>query len=94
MATTPKEQQKKKGPQRREGAEGLRAWDGTPDKISISIGLKLFRQHPNDGITAKMITSEVLAVTPEEGGRKIDSYLDATGAPPKTFNQWTALNQD
>ena len=85
MATTPKEQQKKKGPQRREGAEGLRAWDGNPTEYPSVLASNYFRQHSNGGITAKMITTEVLAVTPEEWGRKIDSYLDATGAPPKSI---------
>lgn len=68
MASTPKEEQKRKGPQRTEGVNGLRAWDDAPDRISISIGIKLFSQHPNGGITAKMIMAEVLAVAPEQWG--------------------------
>ncbi|MGY4661886.1 putative Zn-binding protein involved in type VI secretion [Pseudomonas chlororaphis] len=71
MASTPKEEQKRKGPQRSEGVNGLRAWDDAPDRISISIGIKLFSQHPNGGITAEMIMAEVLAVAPEQWGEGV-----------------------
>jgi uncharacterized Zn-binding protein involved in type VI secretion len=71
MASTPKAQQKRKGPQRSEGVDGLRAWDDAPDRISVSIGTKLFSQHPNGGITAKMIMVEVLAVAPEQWGEGV-----------------------
>ena len=63
-----KEDQRLKGPHATEGVEGMRAWDDVPDRISISIGMKLYNEYPNGGITAKMIMDEVLAVTPEEWG--------------------------
>ncbi|PWK31742.1 polymorphic toxin type 44 domain-containing protein, partial [Pseudomonas sp. OV226] len=56
------------GPHRSADVDGLRAWDDAPDRISISIGIKLYNQHPNGGITAKMVMDEVLAVSPEEWG--------------------------
>ncbi|WP_097304445.1 polymorphic toxin type 44 domain-containing protein [Pseudomonas chlororaphis] len=58
----------RRGPRRSAGIDGLRAWDDVPDRISINIGMKLYSQHPNGGITAKMIMDEVLAITPEEWG--------------------------
>ncbi|WDG76986.1 polymorphic toxin type 44 domain-containing protein [Pseudomonas chlororaphis] len=58
----------RRGPQRSAGIDGLRAWDDVPDRISINIGMKLYSQHPNGGITTKMIMDEVLAITPEEWG--------------------------
>jgi uncharacterized Zn-binding protein involved in type VI secretion len=66
--TKPPEKRKHRGPHRAENVDGLRAWDDDPDRISISIGIKLFNQHPNGGITAKMVMDEVLAVTPQEWG--------------------------
>ncbi|MGN7742372.1 polymorphic toxin type 44 domain-containing protein [Pseudomonas sp. 22526] len=66
--TKPPERRKHRGPHRAENIDGLRAWDDDPDRISISIGIKLFNQHPNGGITAKMVMDEVLAVTPQEWG--------------------------
>ncbi|WP_447651809.1 polymorphic toxin type 44 domain-containing protein [Pseudomonas abietaniphila] len=66
--TKPSERRKHRGPQRAENVDGLRAWDDDPDRISISIGIKLFNQQPTGGITAKMIMEEVLAVTPQEWG--------------------------
>ncbi|KAA5839222.1 hypothetical protein F2A38_20365 [Pseudomonas chlororaphis] len=63
-----KEDQRLKGPHATEGVEGMRAWDDVPDRISISIGMKLYNKYPNGGITAHTIMAEVLAVTPEEWG--------------------------
>ncbi|WP_122312870.1 polymorphic toxin type 44 domain-containing protein, partial [Pseudomonas coronafaciens] len=60
--TKPKAQWELPGPGRSGHVEGLRAWDDAPDRISISIGVKLYQQHPNGSITAKMIMDEVLAV--------------------------------
>ncbi|MCB2255854.1 PAAR domain-containing protein [Pseudomonas chlororaphis] len=68
---TPKEDRKLLGPHRSADIDGLRAWDDAPDRISISIGIKLFSQHPNGGITAKMIMDEVLAVPPEAWGKGV-----------------------
>lgn len=64
----PPERRKHRGPHRAESIDGLRAWDDDPDRISISIGIELFNQHPNGGITAKIIMDAVLAVTPQEWG--------------------------
>ncbi|KPY25963.1 PAAR domain-containing protein [Pseudomonas syringae pv. philadelphi] len=66
--TKPQESRKHRGPQRAENVEGLRAWDDVPDRISISIGVKLFYENPNGGVTARMIMDKVLAVTPSEWG--------------------------
>ncbi len=52
----------RKGPHRSADIEGMRAWDDVGDRVSISIGVKLYRQHPNGGITAKMLMDEVLAL--------------------------------
>ncbi|MCB2254167.1 PAAR domain-containing protein [Pseudomonas chlororaphis] len=54
------------GPNRSADIEGMRAWDDAPDRTSISIGIKLYRQHPHGGVTAKMIMDEVLAVPLQE----------------------------
>ncbi|MBK5376224.1 PAAR domain-containing protein [Pseudomonas sp. TH43] len=52
----------RKGPHRSADIEGMRAWDDVGDRVSISIGIKLYAQHPNGGITAKMLMDEVLAL--------------------------------
>jgi uncharacterized Zn-binding protein involved in type VI secretion len=71
VATKPKEQWELPGPNRSANVDCLRAWDDAPDRISISIGVNLYRQHPNGGITAKMIMDQVLAVPPKEWGKGI-----------------------
>jgi uncharacterized Zn-binding protein involved in type VI secretion len=71
VVTKPKEQWELPGPNRSANVDGLRAWDDAPDRISISIGVNLYRQHPNGGITAKMIMDQVLAVPPKEWGKGI-----------------------
>ncbi|MGF6153666.1 polymorphic toxin type 44 domain-containing protein [Pseudomonas fluorescens] len=58
----------RRGPHATEGVDGLKAYDDAPDRISISIGIKLFAEHPNGGITAKMIMEKVLAVKPKDWG--------------------------
>ncbi len=67
----PREEQKRQGPHRSADIDGLRAWDDAPDRISISIGIKLYGQHPSGGITTEMIMAEVLAVTPEQWGEAV-----------------------
>jgi len=52
----------RKGPHRSADIEGLRAWDDVGDRVSISIGIKLYKQHPTGGVTAKMLMDEVLAL--------------------------------
>ncbi|MGE8063684.1 polymorphic toxin type 44 domain-containing protein [Pseudomonas sp. NPDC089569] len=59
------------GPNRSADIEGLRAWDDAPDRISIEIGIKLYRQHPDGGMTARKIMDEVLAVATEEWGKGV-----------------------
>ncbi|WP_454834875.1 MULTISPECIES: polymorphic toxin type 44 domain-containing protein [Pseudomonas] len=53
----------------------LRSWDDVADRVSISIGVKLANEHPNGGVTAKMIMDEVLAVAPENWGEGIDDHV-------------------
>jgi uncharacterized Zn-binding protein involved in type VI secretion len=52
----------RKGPHRSADIEGMRAWDDIGDRVSISIGVKLYKRHPSGGITAKMLMNEVLAL--------------------------------
>ncbi|MDR6915418.1 putative Zn-binding protein involved in type VI secretion [Pseudomonas sp. 3296] len=52
----------RKGPHRSADIEGMRAWDDIGDRVSIGIGVKLYKQHPNGRITAKMLMDEVLAL--------------------------------
>ncbi|WP_339547543.1 hypothetical protein [Pseudomonas sp. RA_35y_Pfl2_P32] len=52
-------------------SDGLRAFDDVPDRVSISIGVKLANHNPHGGITAKMVMDEVLAVAPENWGEGI-----------------------
>ncbi|MGY4816598.1 polymorphic toxin type 44 domain-containing protein [Pseudomonas chlororaphis subsp. piscium] len=53
----------------------LRSWDDVADRVSIRIGVTLARQHPNGGITAKMIMDEVLAIAPENWGDGVDVHV-------------------
>lgn len=71
---TPKEQRKRQGPKPTPNVEGLRAWDDAQDRISVSIGMELYRERPNGGITAKMIMDKVLAVTPEQWGEGANAH--------------------
>ncbi|WP_236249976.1 polymorphic toxin type 44 domain-containing protein, partial [Pseudomonas cichorii] len=66
--------ERRKGPHATEGVEGLKAFDDAPDRISISIGIRLFDEHPNGGITAKMVMEKVLAVKPEDWGDGISAH--------------------
>ncbi|MBX8484262.1 polymorphic toxin type 44 domain-containing protein [Pseudomonas cichorii] len=50
------------GPRRTEGVEGMRAWDDIPDSVSIIIGMNLYKEYPNGGLTGKVIMDKVLAV--------------------------------
>ncbi|MBX8497282.1 polymorphic toxin type 44 domain-containing protein [Pseudomonas cichorii] len=74
VLTKPKEERKLPGPNRSADIDGLRAWDDAPDRISISIGIKLFSEYPNGGVTAKMVMDEVLAVPPEAWGTGIREH--------------------
>lgn len=53
----------------------LRSWDDVADRVSISIGIKLYNQHPNGGITAQIIMSEVLAIKPANWGEGIRVHV-------------------
>ncbi|MFK8331287.1 polymorphic toxin type 44 domain-containing protein [Pseudomonas sp. BJa5] len=54
--------EKFKGPRRTDGVEGMRAWDDVPDRVSIVIGMNLYKEYPDGGVTAKIIMDKVLAV--------------------------------
>ncbi len=51
-----------------------RSWDDVADRVSIEIGIKLAKQHPTGGVTAKMIMDEVLAVPPANWGDGIRAH--------------------
>jgi len=53
----------------------LRSWDDVADRVAISIGVKLFKQHPNGGLTATMIMNEVLAIAPDKWGDGIRVHV-------------------
>lgn len=53
----------------------FRSWDDVADRVSISIGVKLAKQHPNGGITAKIVMDEVLTVSPENWGEGISVHV-------------------
>jgi len=54
--------------------DGLRAFDDVADRVSISIGVKLYKQYPSGGITARIIMDEVLAVAPENWGDGVRAH--------------------
>ena len=60
------------GPPRSGDVEGPRA--DAPDRISIGIGVQLYKEQPRGGITIKMVMDEVLAVEPENWGAGIDDH--------------------
>ncbi|MGW8464607.1 polymorphic toxin type 44 domain-containing protein [Pseudomonas sp. CLCA07] len=66
--------EKRRGPHATEGVDGLKAYDDAPDRVSISIGIKLFAEHPNGGVTAQMIMEKVLAVNPEDWGNGVNVH--------------------
>lgn len=63
------------GPHTSADIDGLRAYDDVADRVSINIGIKLKRHHPNGGITAKIIMDEVLAVNPADWGDGIRAHV-------------------
>ncbi|MFJ4430197.1 polymorphic toxin type 44 domain-containing protein [Pseudomonas sp. NPDC089395] len=65
----------RKGPQRSTDIEGLRAWDDIGDRIAISIGVNLYKKHPNGGITAKILMDEVLALPRSSWGDGIRDHV-------------------
>lgn len=69
-----KDWEERQWPDATEGVDGMRAYDDDPDRISINIGLELFAEHPNGGITAQMIMEKVLAIKPEDWGTGTDAH--------------------
>lgn len=66
---------KRQWPDAAEGVDGLRAYDDDQDRISIGIGIKLFAEHPNGGITAQMVMDKVLAVKPKDWGDGVRAHV-------------------
>lgn len=66
---------KRQWPDAAEGVDGLRAYDDDQDRISIDIGMKLFAEHPNGGITAQMVMDKVLAVKPKDWGDGVRAHV-------------------
>lgn len=62
------------GPHRSADIEGLRAWDDIGDRVAISIGVNLYKLHPNGGITAEMLMAEVLALPRSSWGDGIRDH--------------------
>ncbi len=51
-----------------------RSWDDVADRVSIQIGMRLAKQHPAGGVTAKMIMDEVVAIPPENWGDGVRAH--------------------
>uniref|UniRef100_UPI00048F80CD polymorphic toxin type 44 domain-containing protein n=1 Tax=Pseudomonas sp. Ant30-3 TaxID=1488328 RepID=UPI00048F80CD len=66
---------KRQWPDAAEDVDGLRAYDDDQDRISIGIGIKLFAEQPNGGITAQMIMDKVLAVKPKDWGDGVREHV-------------------
>ncbi|MNI66087.1 hypothetical protein D3C73_1216300 [compost metagenome] len=64
-----------KGPHKTEGVEGMRAWDDVPDRVSITIGINLYKEYPNGGVTAKVIMDKVLAVPLSDWGKGVEEHV-------------------
>lgn len=63
------------GPQKTAGVDGMRAWDDAPDRISIAIGVNLFKEYPQGGLTAKIIMDKVLAVPKADWVKGIKEHV-------------------
>lgn len=59
------------GPRRTEGVQGMRAWDDLPDRVAITIGMNLYGEYQNGGVTAKIIMDKVFAVPIAEWGKGV-----------------------
>ncbi|WP_415767157.1 polymorphic toxin type 44 domain-containing protein [Pseudomonas sp. ZB1P45] len=62
------------GPRRTEGVEGMRAWDDAPDRVSIILGMELYKEYPNGGVTAQIIMDKVLAVPIADWGTGVQKH--------------------
>ncbi|AZD74107.1 polymorphic toxin type 44 domain-containing protein [Pseudomonas chlororaphis] len=63
------------GPQRTKGVEGMRAWDDLPDRVSIIIGMCLYKEYPNGGLTGKIIMDKVLAVPISDWAKGVQPHV-------------------
>lgn len=63
------------GPRRYADIDGMRAWDDIGDRVSIIIGIKMYKQHPNGGITAKVLMDEVLALPLSSWGGSVRDHV-------------------
>ncbi|SEM18033.1 Zn-binding Pro-Ala-Ala-Arg (PAAR) domain-containing protein, incolved in TypeVI secretion [Pseudomonas sp. NFIX51] len=63
------------GPQRTQGVEGMRAWDDVPDRVSIIIGMSLYKEYPNGGLTGKIIMDKVLAVPISDWAKGVQPHV-------------------
>ncbi|MGV8920088.1 MAG: polymorphic toxin type 44 domain-containing protein [Pseudomonas sp.] len=63
------------GPYRSSGVQGMRAWDDPPDRVSIIIGMTLYKEYPNGGLTAKIIMDMVLAIPMPEWVKGIQEHV-------------------
>ncbi|MFJ4440884.1 polymorphic toxin type 44 domain-containing protein [Pseudomonas sp. NPDC089422] len=63
------------GPRRYADIDGMRAWDDIGDRVSISIGIKLYQQQPHGGITAKVLMDEVLALPLSNWGGSVRDHV-------------------
>ncbi|CAI8723596.1 Ntox44 domain-containing protein [Pseudomonas chlororaphis] len=63
------------GPQRTKGVEGMRAWDDLPDRVSIIIGMSLYKEYPNGGLTGKIIMDKVLAVPISDWAKGVQPHV-------------------
>lgn len=64
----------------------MRAWDDIGERVSVSIGVKLYKQHPNGGITAKMLMDEVLALPGSPG--EMTHVATSANKPKQHFWRW------
>ena len=53
----------------------MRAWDDAPDRVSIDIGIKLYSDYPDGGITAKIIMDKVLAVPIADWAKGVQEHV-------------------
>ena len=63
------------GPRRYADIDGMRAWDDIGDRVAISIGIQLYKQQPNGGITAKVLMDEVLALPLSNWGGSVRDHV-------------------
>jgi len=64
----------KPGPRRSNGVEGLRAWDDAPDRLSISIGIRLYRQYSDGNLTPALIMHLILSTPLTDWGEAVELH--------------------